>query len=195
MASEDKDDFVRMIKNAGASILYKAKEAAKWYADKIKNIFKAEKTKDPSQLFQKVNLPEIGKMYIFLYDAKHKDTLPFWDSYPLVFPIEFYTDGFLGINLHYLPPLQRATLLTKLMELANNDKYDDSMKLNISYGILKAYSSQFKGYENCVKRYLFGHVKSKFNVVHPSDWGKVCLLPLQKWNINPNRKYAQNPPY
>ena len=44
-----------------------------------------------------------GEMYMFYYDAKHKDTLPYWDRFPLVFPFSKVKDGFLGLNLHYLP--------------------------------------------------------------------------------------------
>jgi hypothetical protein len=132
---------------------------------------------------------------MFAYDPKYKNILPYYDAYPLVFPIEFYSDGFLGINLHYLPPLARAKLLTNLKDLANNDKYDNSTKLAISYNVLKAHSIQFNGFENCIKRYLFAHVRSSFHQVSPYDWDKAVLLPLQRWQINPNRKYARKPPY
>ena len=90
--------------NAGKNLASKVKEAMDWYRGKIKE----------TQVFQKKSFPEIGNMYIFTYDAKHKDKLPIWDSYPLVFPIQFYKDGFLGINLHYLPPQQRAGLLNEI---------------------------------------------------------------------------------
>lgn len=139
----------------------------------------------------------IGKMYMFMYDAKHKDTLPYFDIFPLVFPIHFYNDGFLGINLHYLPPGERAALMNALYSTANNQKYNASMKLNISYSILKASSLKFSGFENCVKRYLTSHLRSSFHYVNPTDWDKALLLPLQRWHINPNRTYnpSGNPPW
>ena len=101
--------------NAGKNLASKVKEAMDWYRGKIKE----------TQVFQKKSSPEIGKMYIFTYDAKHKDTLPIWDSYPLVFPINFYSDGFLGINLHYLPPLARVAIMRNLDDLKNNNKYNE----------------------------------------------------------------------
>jgi hypothetical protein len=195
MASENKKDFLQIIKNAGAAVIFKASEAIQWYKKRIQNSISSVKTNDTSKMFDKVGYPEIGKMYIFLYSAKHKDILPFYDAHPLVFPIEMYTDGFLGINLHYLPPSHRANLLTALYSLRVNDKYNNVAKLNISYNLLKAYSTQFSGFENCVKRYLFSHVKSKFSVVDPFDWEKVCMLPLQNWKINPNTKYSKPLPY
>ena len=35
-----------------------------------------------------------GKLYMYIYDAKHKDTLPYWDMYPMVFPFRATKDGF-----------------------------------------------------------------------------------------------------
>lgn len=188
-------DFLDVLKSAGRSIASKAKEALDWYKGKIENIVKGDKTKDPSKIFTRSAAPEIGKMYMYVYDPKYKDVLPFYDMYPLVFPINFYNDGFLAINLHYLPPGARAGLLNALMKVSNNNKYDDSTKLNISYDLLRAYSNQFKGYENCVKRYLFAHVRSSFHLVSPADWEKAVMLPLQRWKVNSNKRYAGSPPY
>ena len=49
---------------------------------------------------------------------KHKETLPFYDSFPLVIIIGKAKGGFLGMNLHYLPPTLRAKFLDALMENA-----------------------------------------------------------------------------
>jgi hypothetical protein len=188
-------DFIKTLKSAGQTITAKAREAIDWYKGKLQNILRGEKSKDPSKIFTRTASPEIGKMYMYVYDPKYKDILPFYDMYPLTIPIQFYDNGFLGLNLHYLPPLARASLLNALMSVANNNKYNDSTKLNISYDILKSYSNQFKGYESCVKRYLFAHVRSSFHIVSPVDWEKAVMLPLQRWKVNPNKRYAGSPPY
>ncbi len=194
MAIGQEDEFIQVLKGSARELAESAKGAVNWFKDKVTQITKKLKG-DPNKVFTKDSTPEIGQMYMFAYDPKYKDTLPFYDKYPLVFPIEFYGDGFLGINLHYLPPLARAALLSNLKRLANNNKYDDSTKLNISYELLRAHAVQFKGFENCVKRYLFAHVRSSFHQVSSSDWDKAVLLPLQRWKVNSNRKYAQQPPY
>lgn len=193
MAGQD-DEFFQLLKNTGKDLSEGAKDAINWLRDRITDVSKKLK-RDQNNIFTKDASPEIGQMYLFAYDPKYKNVLPFYDAYPLVFPIEFYGDGFLGINLHYLPPLARASLLSKLKSLSSNNKYDDSTKLVISYEILRAHSTQFKGFENCVKRYLFAHVRSSFHQVSPYDWDKAVLLPLQRWQVNPNRKYAKSPPY
>ena len=46
----------------------------------------------------------LGKMYFYSYNPKWKDKLPWYDTFPLVFPIERYSDGFLGLNFHYGHP-------------------------------------------------------------------------------------------
>jgi hypothetical protein len=193
MAGQD-DEFFQLLKNTGKELASSAKTAIDWFKDKASDVSK-KLSRNQNNVFTKDAFPEIGQMYMFAYDPKYKNILPYYDAYPLVFPIEFYSDGFLGINLHYLPPLARAKLLTNLKDLANNDKYDNSTKLAISYNVLKAHSIQFNGFENCIKRYLFAHVRSSFHQVSPYDWDKAVLLPLQRWQINPNRKYARKPPY
>lgn len=177
-----------------------SREAIEWYrneASKLGNVDREQvmKTAGPFKLFKEIDTVAAGKMFMYIYDPKYKDILPFYDTFPLVFPINFSHKGFLGINLHYLPPLARARLMDSLYNIANNNKYDKTMKLNISYQILSNSANTFKGFENCVKKYLFGHVRSPFHYVNPIDWDKALMLPLQKWVVNPNKKYAGSPPY
>jgi hypothetical protein len=170
--------------------IVKADDAVTWYESKIKDLGNKKIE------FKKESFPTIGKMYLFAYDAKHKDKLPFFDMFPLTFPVEYYSDGFLGLNLHYLPVGSREGLISALSVLATDDKYTDNTKLNISYNVLKSASNRFGGYENCVKRYLFGQIRSSFSYISPNDWTKVAALPLQKWRINPDLKYrTSSPPY
>jgi hypothetical protein len=183
--------FVDQIREAGKNLIASTKSSLDWYKDKITDLFK----KDPKKIFKPTSYPKIGQMFIFVYDPKYKATLPFYDAFPLVLPIEMYREGFLGINLHYLPPNARTSLLNALTDLKNNDKYDETTKLNISYELLSRYSSQFSGSQDCIKKYLFGHVRSSFHYIPPTEWGKVVTMPLQKWKVNPNSKYARSPPY
>lgn len=187
--------FNDLLRGTAIEIASKAKEATDWYTDSIENMNKKEKRTDPNKIFTNMSSPEIGSMYLFVYDPKYKATLPFYDMYPLVFPIEMYRDGFLGINLHYLPPLARLSLMKSLNDIRNNNKYNQTTKLNISYELLSRYSSQFKGASSCIKKYLFAHVRSGFKYVNPTDWEKAALLPLQRWSVNPNRRYSGTPPY
>lgn len=121
-----------------------------------------------------------GRMYMYVYDAKHKDTLPYWDAFPLVFPVTSFPGGFDGINLHYLPPLLRARLMDALYTIANNKNYDDTTRLKISYNTLKA-ASNMNYFKPCYKQYLYSQVRSRFIYIEPKEWDIAMFLPLQNF--------------
>jgi len=120
----------------------------------------------------------IGKMYFYFYDPKTKDTLPYYDRFPLVIPIESYKDGFLGLNLHYIHPKQRLILLDKLSETATNDKFDSKTKLRVSYGYLAGASRAFEA-TPCIKRYLYSHIQSRFLEISADEWDIAAMLPVE----------------
>jgi hypothetical protein len=122
----------------------------------------------------------VGRMYLFLYDPKTKDELPYYDRIPLIFPFQKVGDGFYGLNLHYLPPILRARLMDALHTLANNDAYDDTTKLRLSYKILQN-AAKFKYFKPCFKHYLNNHVRSRFLWVPASNWNSVVFLPLDRF--------------
>ena len=118
----------------------------------------------------------IGKMYFYFYDPKTKESLPYYDRFPLVIPIENYKDGFLGMNLHYIHPKQRIILLDKLSDTASNKNYDKNTKLRISYQFLSSASRAFEA-TPCIKRYLYGHVQSRFLEISAEEWDIAALIP------------------
>jgi hypothetical protein len=119
----------------------------------------------------------IGKMYFYIYDAKHKDKLPYFDMFPLVIPIEPYSDGFLGLNLHYISPNSRISLLSKLDEIVTNKNYNAQTRLKISYAFLQSSSRMYEAIP-CVKRYLYSQVSSPFLEVKSDEWEIAALLPV-----------------
>jgi hypothetical protein len=187
--------FSNLLRATAKELASKALTAIDWFKDSISDIQKNKQRTDPNKIFKKFSSPQIGGMYLFVYDPKTKDKLPFYDMYPLVLPIEMYIDGFLGINLHYLPPMARVRLLNALIDIDGNYKYNNNQRLSLSYELLSRYSGQLKGANGCLKRYLFSHVRSSFHQVENQDWEKAALLPLQRWKINPNKKYSGSPPY
>lgn len=124
--------------------------------------------------------PRMGRMLMYRYDPKHKLTLPYYDKFPLIFPIEKYKDGFLGINMHYLPPIFRARLMDALYDTLNNQKYDDTTKMKISYQILKN-ASKFRYFQPTIHRYLTSHIRSPLVEIDIKEWDYVLMLPLAKF--------------
>lgn len=121
----------------------------------------------------------VGRMFFFAYDPKYKDVLPVWDKFPLVIPMDIYSDGFLGLNLHYLDPYSRLALLDRLHDFINNDKYNNTTKFNLAYNLLSK-SRRYNLIEPCVKRYLFSHIMSSIIYVEPANWETAIFLPVQK---------------
>jgi hypothetical protein len=151
--------------------------AREWLNSKVKNLNPTPATliRDRQRLRDKTF---IGKMYFYYYDPKTKDSMPYYDRFPLVIPIEQYSDGFLGLNLHYIHPRQRIILLDKLSKTATNKNFDDKTKLRISYEYLKSASSAFEAMP-CIKRYLFSQINSRFIEITADEWDIAALLPTE----------------
>jgi len=113
-------------------------------------------------------------------DPKMKKELPYYDRFPLVFPIEKAPNGFLGINMHYLPYILRAKLMDALYQLSTNDKFDATTRLDLSYQILKG-ASRFKPFKPTVKRYLTSHIRSRFLYIQPNEWDIALFLPVERF--------------
>lgn len=161
----------------------RSQEAREWFRDKALSTVRVNRTKMLKERRKNsvtsTNLTSVGKMHMFFYDAKLKAELPYWDKFPVIFIIEIYNDGFLGINLHYLPPVLRAKLMDALYTtMTGND--DDNRKLRITYSILKN-ASRFRLFKPCIKRYLSSHIASRMVEVEPSEWDYIMMLPTQQF--------------
>ena len=121
----------------------------------------------------------VGRMYMFLYDAKTKEKLPYWDRFPCSIFIENYSDGFLGLNLHYLGLRTRGMLLGRLYDLMSKT-LTESTRINISYDLIRGFS-RFPEARPCVKRYLAQHIKSEFVEIPAADWEIAAFLPVESF--------------
>lgn len=122
-----------------------------------------------------------GNLYMFGYDPKLKETLPYYDKFPLVFPYASVPGGFMGLNMHYLPYQLRIRLLDRLMVFKNNDKMDGTTRIKYSWALI-AGVSKFKLAEPCIKHYLLPHVKTAFKKIDSSDWATAMLLPVERFS-------------
>ena len=119
-----------------------------------------------------------GRLNMFFYDPKFKATLPYYDRFPLVLPLERYSDGFLGINFHYLPIPLRIRLLDRLVDFSSNTKFDESTKLNVSYTGVK----DIRLVKPTLHRYLSGRVKTDFRRIDADEFTVATLLPVQRFS-------------
>lgn len=156
----------------------KQKEAVDWFIGKARTASGYRRRLFSYNPGRERGTTIIGKMYFYEYDPKHKATLPIYDRFPLVFPIERYKDGFLGLNLHYLGVSERLAILNKLKEFASAKNLTEKSKLRLSYDLLVR-TKYLAAVSPCIKRYLLGHVRSDFIEITALEWDKVAELPVQ----------------
>lgn len=151
----------------------KSKEAVNWFRSNIRKTAitpKRIKQEEQANMVNSWTQVEPGGMYLVHYDPKHKKTLPYYDIFPLIVPVERYDDGILGLNLHYLPPILRASLLDALMD----------SDLETSYKIMQS-ASRYKHFQPCIKRYLGNHFRGRFVKIEEEAWAVATFLPVEQF--------------
>ena len=155
-------------------------EARDWFRDQAQQTI----VKSPARVIAEgetfTTKARNGFMYMFQYDPKTKNQLPYYDRFPLVFPFKITSEGFYGINMHYLPIDYRARLMDSLYGLSNNKQYNETTKLRLSYQILES-SAKFIPFKPCVKQYLNNHIKSRLLFVSAEHWDTALFLPTARF--------------
>lgn len=160
-------------------------KSLKWFSQYVPRAYNRARTsqvmRDSDSYVDKI-IP--GNMYFFVYDAKHKETLPLWDAFPLIFPWDTWIKNgvryFIGINLHYLSPAHRFLAMKALLTLRTSQRYRENTKLKLSWDVLKALSES-KLFKHSVKMYRMDHVRSKFINIPAVSWELAAFLPLQRF--------------
>lgn len=154
----------------------KSKEARDWYRKVQRGASVTQEDLLKTRARTQSNI-SVGDMVFFQYDAKHKDTLPYWDAFPLVFPFDEGRGYFLGLNVHYLPYKHRAILMDQLYTLTNDNKYNERTKLRLSYDTIRSFQGSSYA-KPCIKKYLKQHVRSRFIRVNQDEWDIALFLPV-----------------
>jgi len=155
----------------------RTKESMRWFKQRvstIKGVSRQELLRDATQRKRQI----FGDMYMYMYDPKHKKTLPYYDRFPLCIPVEPAKGGFYGLNLHYLPHSLRAQFLDALYDTTNNDKYDETTRFRLTYDLLKCLSmkpiNKLDGLElvNSPCQYLYRNCALNF-VISPFSFPRL----------------------
>ena len=169
----------------------RARAAGDWFRSIVNRTKGKFSSETPEKILSRTEQLEsksvLGKMYFYSYNPKWKDKLPWYDTFPLVFPIEKYNNGFLGLNFHYLAPKDRAILMDQLKMYANNKKYDETTKLKLTYNMLKGFT-KIKRAKPTVHRYLTSKVKSKYVLVNADEWEVALFLPVERFRKASKKK-------
>ena len=130
-----------------------------------------------------------GEMYLFNYNPLNKSSLRYYDTFPLVFIIDEYSDGFLGMNLHYLPIPLRESLFLNLLTYSTGDPNaeasdapvtSETTRLKITYDLLNK-TSKLRYFRPCVKRYRYKRIDSRMLRIPSRDWLTAIYLPLERF--------------
>lgn len=164
---------------------YSAKNSVTWFQSQIRDLVGSRNITSMQMLAQMQNnlttqlLP--GKMYMFVYSAKHKETLPYYDKFPLIIPFAKDSLSFKGLNFHYLPYAQRILLLDSLVKVGDKaNKYKKNDQLRLSWQLVTN-MSRSNLMAPCVKMYLNGYVKSRFIEIPQKDWATAIMLPTHNF--------------
>ena len=184
------ESYLQSLKTAIATgdVAAKARQAATWFRSIVE---RAKIALSRETVFQTVITEAaqaggltskmwLGKMYFFVYNPKHKMTLPYYDMFPLVLPVERYSDGFLGINFHYLAPKERAHLLDEIKIFVNDKTLSEKTRIMLTYDMLRGFA-KFKRAKPCLKRYITMYMKTQFIPVLPDEWGPAIFLPVENF--------------
>lgn len=179
MVSKVFDEILAQGVRAG-QIPARTQDARDWFRNRARSTRVTPEAVVKGERARYKNRVSMGRMYLFNYDPKHKETLPYYDRYPLIFPVSGAPGGFYGINMHYLPLRLRARLMDALYELSSNRRYDERTRLRLTYGILNG-AAKYKAFKPTFKRYLSNHVRSRFIEITSSEWDIALMLPLQRF--------------
>ena len=118
--------------------------------------------------------PKYGIMNLFGYDPKHKAKLPYYDIFPLIFPLEPAKGGFIGLNFHYLKPGARAASLRSLANTTTDKKFDKKTRYRINWR-----NNAFM--RKTAKHYLFNHVRTSFLNITAEEMAIAIFLPVARF--------------
>lgn len=170
------------------SDLHAERDALEWLREQAQEVRKIT----PQNLLQmsgktKRLLP--GRMYMMRYNPKNKETLPYYDMFPVFFCMNVREDYFSGMNLHYLPPLYRAELMDALYpfvisEGAQGEDMSTTLRTKIQpkvdYAFLKR-RRNLMSFKPTWKRYRHQNVIGQFLYIPPIAWDTVMMLPVARF--------------
>ena len=170
-------------------------QSISWLNLKVKALKQSEE--NLSKILNKYKKPFfVGGMFFYVYDAKTKKDLPYWDKFPLILLLERKGDNFLGLNLHYLDYDTRLKTISNILRTTSYDKSTDMLISNITYNTIKS-SPLYKDLKQvCVKKYLSSQLRSRILPVESHEWIFAAMLPVadfqKQTNTNVWKKTKKN---
>lgn len=175
-----KDYFKTLLgKNNQTPPSEKIDEAREWFRTKafeVERLSTTDVIRNATELY--TNRLILGHFYLFRYDPKYKNELPYYDRFPTILLLDRSRDSFTGLNLHYLPYSFRAGLMDQLHQYVTGQ--DELARVRVTYNILKT-TARLRFYRPCLKQYLNNHIRSRLVHIGINEWDISLFLPLQRF--------------
>ena len=169
--------FTDIVGSAPEELESRTLDSLQWFQRNVRDI-----RRTPSSLMKEnqnfVTRFELGKMYMYMYDPKGKNKLPYYDYFPITICLKRYASGFMGINLHYLSPKYRALLMDGLYEYYK--EIEGNSYFQIRYPTVKSVS-RLRWAKPCIKQYQYGYLDSRIVEVLPEHMDMAVMLPSQRF--------------
>lgn len=154
----------------------KNNKSIKWFKETVEGIPK-------SKIAPKL---QAGKMYTYVYDAKYKKTLPYWDRFPLIIMLDVTPTHQLGLNLHYLPPKARQVFMEKILKMLSQKNLGPKAYFKINWDAVKRYP----GAEKMIKCYIRSRIKGHMVEINPMYWANAIYLPTQQFLDKDGKRFS-----
>ena len=157
------------------------RELMSWQAEHKDETFSAVSSSKFNKQIVPPKTARMGCLYFFLYSPIHKDSLPYYDRFPLVVVLEKDEKGFLGLNLHYLPYRLRAMFFDMLHSarlMRTKDPF--RTRLMVTYEMLKSVT-KYRAFKPCVKRYRYSSMRTALLQVGETEWDIALFLPVEQF--------------
>ena len=169
--------FTDIVGSAPEELESRTLDSLQWFQRNVRDI-----RRTPSSLMKEnqnfVTRFELGKMYMYMYDPKGKNKLPYYDYFPITICLKRYASGFMGIILHYLSPKYRALLMDGLYEYYK--EIEGNSYFQIRYPTVKSVS-RLRWAKPCIKQYQYGYLDSRIVEVLPEHMDMAVMLPSQRF--------------
>ena len=152
-----------------------------WLKEKVEDLRPRPNSLITRNPEQRRNFPLVGKMYLFLYEAENKNTMSYFDQFPLVIPIDTSNyrersrkrkrESFNGLNLHYTHPRHREYIIESLYK-------NENFKINL-YNLSRRRNGQL--IKPLIKTYTLKFIRSKFLEIPLEEYDLALVHRTEKF--------------
>lgn len=169
---------------------------AEYYDWFRKTINKTITKSDYDQLRQKIvtdpyrqsNSLFLGKLYFFFYNQPdYRNTLPFYDTFPLLLLLRRTKNHIFGINLHYIPPKRRLVKFLELLKYTSNSQLTEGTRIILPYSKMKT-DNNWKIFKSCFRQYKINKISGNLINISAPDWPIAVNLPVERFKKKGKRE-------